>query len=266
LPWMRKRETAGMTLRRGFRGTAWIHRTVAGIASIERDIAVALACAAVALLVFAKLAREVVEGERMAFDERLILALRNPANLSDPIGPLWFEEAVRDFTALGSTAVLTLVTLLVFGFLSISRKHRAALFVIGSVAGGVVVANLLKFTFSRPRPALVPHAAEVYTLSFPSSHAMMSAVVYLTLGLLLARAEERIGLKLYFIIVAGFLTVLVGLSRIYLGVHWPSDVLAGWAVGASWACMCWLAMVLLQREGKVERAPTGVAPSARQRP
>ncbi len=121
-----------------------------------------------------------------------------------------------------------------------------------SVIGGVIVSQGAKLAFARPRPELVPHGAEVYTASFPSGHAMMAAVVYLTLGALLARTQSGRNVKTYVLAVALTLTLLVGASRVYLGVHWPTDVLAGWALGATWALACWLVMLWLQARGEVE--------------
>jgi undecaprenyl-diphosphatase len=116
----------------------------------------------------------------------------------------------------------------------------------------MLLSTLLKMGFDRPRPDLVPHGALVYTASFPSGHATLSAVVYLTLGALLARVQPRLVLKLYLLGLAILLTVMVGVSRVYLGVHWPTDVLAGWAVGAAWALLCWATALWLQRRGRVE--------------
>jgi undecaprenyl-diphosphatase len=175
-----------------------------------------------------------------AFDTRILLAFRTPGNTNDPVGPLWLEEAMRDLTALGSTSVLVFVVLSVFFYLLIAGKTAAALFVLASVAGGQLLSSLLKLGVDRPRPDLVSHLAEVYTLSFPSGHAMLSAVTYLTLGSLLARVVEGRVLKIYVLAVAVVATLLVGVSRVYLGVHWPSDVLAGWCAGSSWAMLCWL--------------------------
>jgi undecaprenyl-diphosphatase len=110
----------------------------------------------------------------------------------------------------------------------------------------------LKMGFERPRPDLVPHATQVYTASFPSGHAMLSAVTYLTLGALLSRVQRRRRVKAFFLGLALTLTLLIGLSRVYLGVHWPSDVLAGWCIGAAWASLCWFVALQLQRSGQVE--------------
>jgi len=204
------------------------------------------------LLAFGKLAVEVLEGETRSFDRALLLAFRNPADPSDPLGPRWLEEAARDITSLGSTVVLTFVTLAVAGFLALARKRGAALLVLVSVGGGTLLSTLLKLGFERPRPDLVPHAAAVYTASFPSGHAMLSAVTYLTLGTLLARIQPRRRLRAYIVAIAVLLTLLVGTSRIYLGVHWPTDVLAGWCLGAAWAMLCWAVALWLQRRGRVE--------------
>lgn len=201
---------------------------------------------------FVKLADEVIEGETDAFDRTILLALRNPADLSDPIGPAWFEEAARDVTGLGGHTVLVLVTLASLAYLLMARKRSAALLLLAAVVGGMLLSTLLKLGFERPRPDLVPHGARVYTASFPSGHAMLSAATYLTLGALLARVEQRRRIKIFLLGLAVLLTVLVGTSRVYLGVHWPSDVLAGWCGGAAWASLCWFVALQLQRRGQVE--------------
>jgi undecaprenyl-diphosphatase len=201
---------------------------------------------------FAGLAEEVLEGETRSFDRAILLGLRTSGDLSDPIGPVWFEEMARDITSLGGFAILGLLTLVVIGYLVMAHKRATALLILGSVGGGLLLSTLLKNLFERARPDLVPHATEVYTASFPSGHAMLSAVTYLTLGSLLTRVHAERRLKLYVLTVAILISVLVGLSRVYLGVHWPTDVLAGWCVGAAWAMLCWLVALWLQRRGQVE--------------
>jgi len=204
------------------------------------------------ILIFAELADAVIEGKTSSFDQRVLLALRNPADSADPRGPAWVEEAGRDLTALGGTIVLTLLTLVVSGYLLLDRKRRAAVLVLVAVLGGLLLSLLLKEVFLRPRPALVPHRSYVVTTSFPSGHSMMSAITYLTLGALLARVQPRPRVKAFLLIWAVFITFLVGISRVYLGVHWPTDVLAGWTAGATWALFCWLVARWLQRHGQIE--------------
>jgi undecaprenyl-diphosphatase len=228
------------------------HPLIARVARIEPMVLLAIIVGAALLLAFTKLADVVGQGGAPPFDEWLIVALRTPGNLADPIGPAWLEEMMRDFTALGSTGVLTVTVLAIAGFLAMTRKGHAALFVLVSVAGGVLISQTMKWAYARPRPDLVPHGAEVFTASFPSGHSMMSAVVYLTLGALLARTQPDRAVKTYVLAAAVMLTALVGASRVYLGVHWPTDVLAGWALGGLWALICLLVMLWLQSRGQVE--------------
>jgi undecaprenyl-diphosphatase len=235
------------------------HPVSARLARIEPMALLAVILGAALLFAFARLANAVSRGDAPAFDEWLIVALRTPGDLADPIGPVWLEEMMRDFTALGSTGVLTVMVLAVAGFLAMTRKGHAALFVLVSVVGGVLVSQTMKWAYARPRPDLVPHGAEVFTASFPSGHSMMSAVVYLTLGALLARTQPQRAVKSYILAVAVLLTVLVGLSRVYLGVHWPTDVLAGWTLGGLWALVCLMLMLWLQSRGQVEDDTVGQA-------
>lgn len=218
----------------------------------EFQVLAALGVVAGTAFGIAALANEISEGETRGFDTAILLAFRNPADLADPIGPWWVEVMMKDLTSLGSTAVLTFITLAALGYLLIERKYSAALFVVAAIGGGTLMSTLLKLGFERPRPDLVAHGAQVYTASFPSGHALLSAVTYLTLGALLARMQEQQRIKLYLLSVAVILTLAIGVSRVYLGVHWPTDVLAGWSVGAAWALSCWLVAIWLQRRGEIE--------------
>lgn len=189
----------------------------------------------------------VVQGDTQRFDMRLIrwfAAHRGPQALQD-VG--------RDLTALGGVTVLTLVTSAVVGFLLISRKRGAAILMIVAVLGGLVISSVIKHFVNRPRPPRQYQAAYVFTASFPSGHSMLSAVTYLTLGALLAQVIQRRVLKLYVISIAVLVTFLVGLSRVYLGVHWPTDVLAGWTCGLVWSLVCLSVAHQLQLRGAVER-------------
>lgn len=203
------------------------------------------------LLAFIGIAEEVGEGEARGFDESLLLALRT-GDPADPIGPRWFETSVMDISALGGFAVLALVTLLAIGYLLAVKRWGSALLLLVATLGGTVISESLKMGFNRPRPDLVAHIVETTSMSFPSGHAMLSAVTYLTLGALIARAQEQRRLRGYVLGAAILLTLLIGASRVYLGVHWPTDVLAGWCLGAAWALLCWAVSTWLMQD-KVHR-------------
>ncbi|RTL33636.1 MAG: phosphatase PAP2 family protein [Burkholderiales bacterium] len=194
----------------------------------------------VAAWAFLKVTGEVLEGDTRALDLWILQLLRHGEQQLQPIGPTWFQEAMRDLTALGSPAVLVLMVGAAWGYLLMARQWAMSWLALGSTGGGVLVAMILKALFSRARPDAVFHATVASGYSFPSGHAMMSAVVYLTLGALVARLAPRLRLRVYVMVAAIVLTGLVGLSRIYLGVHWASDVVAGWTAGTAWALLCWL--------------------------
>ncbi|HYO53376.1 MAG TPA: phosphatase PAP2 family protein [Archangium sp.] len=212
---------------------------------------------------FIALSDEVGERETQHFDERVLLALRRPDNSEEPLGPRWLAEAARDVTALGSGSVLALVVCAVGGFLILVRRWRTLALVVGSTVGGAVVNMLLKSLFARPRPTVVPHLTHVLTESFPSGHAMLSAIVYLTLGALLAQLVERRWLRAYLVGVALALTLLIGLTRVYLGVHYPTDVLGGWMAGLAWALLTALLARAVKRRspGLREESRGHTAPS-----
>ena len=215
----------------------------------------ALAILASGLLGFAAVL-ELIEPEHHAFDEAVLLALRQPGDPRQPIGPAWLSLAAREVTALGSIPVLALFGLIALLYLALDRHWRAVGLLLLSLPGGLLLNDLLKRGFDRPRPALVPHLMEVQTASFPSGHAMLSAIAFLTLGALLAAEAGRRRHRAYILGVAVLLTLLVGFSRVWLGVHWPTDVLAGWCLGAAWAMGCWL---LLRRWTSSRRRPRAAA-------
>lgn len=200
---------------------------------------------------FAEIADEVVEGDTHHFDKAVLLAMRDPGDTKNPWGPEWLEEMGRDFTALGGIGILLFLTAATAGGYLLQGRHKAATLILVAVLGGLVIALLLKQSFDRPRPDLVPHGSYVYTKSFPSGHAMLSAIAYLTLGSMIVRTCGHKRTKVYIITISMLITLLVGISRIYLGVHWPTDVLGGWAAGASWALICWLIARWLQKRGQM---------------
>lgn len=221
----------------------------------ELSLLLLLCLAAGSAWVFIEIADEVVEGGLREIDTAILLALRNPGNPADPLGPGWLQEMGRDVTALGGTLVTTLVTLAGAGFLALQGKRRAAVFVTVAIFSGTILGSLLKSGFDRPRPDLVPHGSIVDSSSFPSGHSMTAAIVYLTLAAVLIRVQTRRPLQLYLLSLALLITIAVGVSRVYLGVHWPSDVLAGWTAGAAWAVLWWTIALWMQRKGEVEMGP-----------
>jgi undecaprenyl-diphosphatase len=192
------------------------------------------------VLAFLELSSEVTAGETLAFDKQIVQAFRKAEDPSRPIGPAWVEGALLDITAIGGPTVLTLVVLGVIGFLVLQARYHSAVAILLTAASGAMLNAAMKAIFMRPRPTVVPHLRAAFETSFPSGHAMQSAIIYLTLGAMLMRLSERRLTKIYCCTVAMLATFLVGVSRVYLGVHYPTDVLAGWIVGLFWASVCWL--------------------------
>ncbi len=214
--------------------------------SFEFRCLLMLLVVAAAFLAFVHLAGEMGEGDTFAFDRTILLAMRDGAPQFNPLGPAWLQTVALDITALGGPVVLSLVTFIVVFYLIVSRRPGEAALVAVSIGTGMLLSTLLKDSFGRARPDLVPHIVVASSASFPSGHAMLSAIAYLTLAGLLMRVQTGWATKVYVLCVAVVLTVSIGTSRIYLGVHWPTDVVAGWCVGAAWAMLCWLIAAWLQ--------------------
>ncbi|MEQ9409328.1 MAG: phosphatase PAP2 family protein [Fuerstiella sp.] len=188
---------------------------------------------------FIEVAENVLEGDTQAIDEWMVRSLRKADDPSQPLGPHWLAEAGRDVTGLGGVSVLVLVTLGVAGFLWVSRAYPMLKVLLVATSTGILLSLLLKQLFNRPRPDVVPHLSNVYTTSFPSGHSMMSAVVYLTLAAIVSVTLRKRSMKVYVFGVAFTIVILIGLSRVFMGVHYPTDVLAGWIVGIVWALFSW---------------------------
>ncbi len=213
-----------------------------------------LAAAGFALFLLALIwfGHELVEGDGATIDRAILLAMRVPGQPLHPIGPAWLPSAVRDVTALGSSTVLTFIVLVSAIFLGLAGRLRTAFLVVGASFFGSVAVETIRAFIARPRPLLTGQLMEVNSHSFPSGHAAISAIVYLTLATLLFPVLPNRRIRAFVLIVALILTASVGLSRIYLGVHWPSDVAAGWAFGGVWAMLWWrieLAMLDRSRAG-----------------
>ncbi len=197
---------------------------------------------------FAEIAAEVLEQGTPAVDRTIIQFMRQPAGADNPVGPPWVEKVIRDIDGMGGFFPLTYVSLSVFVGLLLWHRKMAALLLAVTVAGGGGLSLLCKMMVNRPRPEVVAHGA-AFTSSFPSGHSLMAMVIYLTLGALLAGRQPNRLLRFFVLLVAFFLAVLIGLSRIYLGAHWPTDVLAGWLLGLAWTLLAWLVARWLQRRG-----------------
>lgn len=203
--------------------------------------------------IFLELARAAPRGDYLPLEDRIMQAMRRGG---EPWGPDGTAAVVRDLTALGSAVVLVLMTLLILGFLLMSGRRRIAALVACATAGGQALNLWLKHTFDRERPDVALRLIEASSTSFPSGHAMASSIFYLTMGALLARMAQRRREKTYFITAALLIAFLIGFSRVYLGVHYPTDVLAGWSAGTAWAMLCWFVADWLGRRGKL-RSETG---------
>ena len=197
------------------------------------------------LLMFAKLSSEVLEGDTRGFD--LYLLHRAQALRVDHPH---FVDVMRDLSALGSTVLLTLLALITVVYLALVGSRTMAVLVAGAVVTGAVMVDLMKAAFGRLRPDAAFAEMAAQGLSFPSGHSSISAIVYLTLGALVASTRTRLVEQTYILTVSAVMTGLVGISRVALGVHWATDVMAGWAFGAAWA-MAWLLLA-----GRIARTGT----------
>ncbi len=205
---------------------------------------------------FIALASEVMEMETRRFDEAILLAMRTAGDTADPVGPPRVEEMARDITALGGFTLLTGVTVIATGVALFSGNRPLAVAGVVSVVAGSLLVSVLKQGYNRPRPDLVEHATLVSNPSFPSGHSTMAALVWLTLGVVIARTQARHRVRVFVVAISMTITLLVGVSRVYLGVHWPTDVLAGWTLGGAWAAFFWLVALRMDRRNKrVEMTP-----------
>lgn len=212
------------------------------IRRFEARVLIGLILAAGALWAFLNIGGEMAEGETQAIDNRIILALREPGDVHNPIGSRGVEEAVRDVTALGGTMLVTVITVVAVLAFAFHRKYRHAAVMGGAVLLAWASSATTKAFYARPRPDLVPHEVAVYSGSFPSGHSTLSAACYLTIAMLVASLETRRRTKALAYGLAGAILIGVGFSRVYLGVHFPSDVLAGWVLGATWALVGWVVL------------------------
>lgn len=216
---------------------------VSALIAFARSEAASLAVISViagGILLFVAIADEMAEGDAHGFDMAVLQALHPGPDLRDPAGPAWLDHAAADFTSFGSISVIVTIALSAIGFLVLRRRALEGLLLAVALAGGLALSEGLKSFFDRARPPDVYRYAETLNPSFPSGHALLSAVLYLSLGAMLARATSNRKIRTYVMAVAILVTLLVGATRVYLGVHWVTDVLGGWCIGAAWAMAFWL--------------------------
>ena len=206
-----------------------------------------------ALWGFIEIADEVREGQLQRIDSQILHLFRDPSDPGNPIGSRQVEETVRDITALGGFPILILLFVSAVTVLWLERRHRAAVWLSVAGLGAALLSTLFKGLFQRGRPTLIETQLLPESYSFPSGHAMLSAATYFTIAALLVHVVPRKRTRAFILGIAFVLTVAVGVSRIYLGVHYPSDVLAGWAVGVGWAAVCWFAAWRVRARGKLSR-------------
>lgn len=230
----------------------WTEARIKWLRAPELRLLVILGLMGLLLLGFLVLGSEVAEGDTQTFDRAILLAFRNTP--ADPVGPRWFENAVVHISALGSSAVTGLVSIIAVSYLLVAGRRRFALLVAICALGTVLWMSLLKYFYGRERPTVVVALDPPGGLSFPSGHSMVSAALYLTLAVMISRALPERRLRSFVVGVGAGLAVLIGLSRIYLGVHYPTDVVAGWTIGLIWALTCGLLARWLGGKGKVEVA------------
>jgi undecaprenyl-diphosphatase len=250
MPAARTGPTPTFSRRIGFNAKRlWAHAHARGIHPLVALLSITL------LILFGHIVEEMMEGDTSRTDNAILLAFRVSGHLATPIGPRWLLQSAIDISALGGFTFIWLFTLVVAGFFALTRRWRALVIFLAAIGGASVLDSLLKVSFHRARPEIVPHLTYVTNASFPSGHAMIAASTYLTVGAMLARTQPSMRVRVYLLSVFITMTVLIGVSRLYLGVHWPSDVAAGWCAGAAWALIFWV----IAERGATATAETGSA-------
>lgn len=203
-----------------------------------------------AVWAFLALASELREGELTSFDTWVLLAFRHPNNPHQAVGPIWLTDGMRDITSLGSVTVLFLITAIAALILYIHDKKRHAAVLGAAIILSQLSDTLLKNFYGRVRPAFAVYGTPPVSLSFPSGHSTTATTAYFVLAMIAATLEVRTAVKVIFFAIAALLALSIGFSRVFLGVHWPSDVMAGWCVGGFWALAASLVLSELNKHAR----------------
>jgi undecaprenyl-diphosphatase len=223
------------------------------LSGIELKVLIAVIAIIVGTLGFILIAAFVSRGSADILDIQILRSFRHPDHLSIPLGPPWLFEVMRDVTSLGGATIVSLITLFVIGYFILKKQYGMLIIILVAVIGGAVMELELKVLFGRIRPQLIPSLISEKSFGFPSGHSMMSAIIYLSLASLIARLQVRRKDKIYVIFSAVFLSFIIGVSRVYLGVHYPTDVLGGWSLGLAWAALCWFVAWYFSKKKSGER-------------
>lgn len=219
---------------------------------VDRTVWLGAGVVVVGAWIFLRVADVVQDHGGHPLDEAILKWFRQPEDLGQLRGPWWMGEVMRDLTALGSPLILGLLTVVTMGYLVVSRRPHAAWLVTLSAVGGGWLNFALKEWYDRPRPEVVPSLTVVSGLSFPSGHAQIATIVFLTVASVMARLAITPARRVYILSTALLLSLFVGISRVALGVHYPTDVLAGWMVGVIWSLVLAGLVRGLQRVGWME--------------
>ena len=215
-------------------------------------VLIGMALCVAATWAFGLIARQIERGSTQAFDDAVLhylAAHRIP----------WLARAMLEVTALGTGLVVFMIVGVAALFLWLTTHRWSALLLLVATFGGLILNNVLKLVFNRPRPQVIPWVTPVVSSSFPSGHSMNAAIVYLTVAWLAARLMKGRWARWVLMLATFALVLLIGASRVYLGVHYPSDVLGGYVLGVAWAAFCMAMLETVQAYARRRGAPRGEA-------